>query len=115
LPAPPTRQARNSVADALGLYATSVRYYAMGRVDAQTVFDDKEAYFRRFPDRSYRLSGPVRVTSSTGTGAATLRFDYEYALGGGAGGERSGRAWVELDVVPSGDTYLIRGEHGAVY
>lgn len=109
------RQANNAVSDVLGLYATSVRYYSMGRVDAQTVYDDKEAYVRRFPDRTYRLVPPVRVVSSTGTGTATLRFDYDFAAGGGAGGERSGRAWVELDVVPSGDTYLIQGEHGSVY
>ena len=108
------RQTDDAASNALGLYATTVRYYSLGLVDAQRVYDDKDAYYRRFPDRRYALAGPVRVVSSTG-GGATLRFDYSYAVGGGAGGERAGRAWAELDVVPSGDTFLIRGERGNVY
>ena len=107
------RQMGTSVSDVVGLYATPVRYYALGRVDAQTVTDDKDAYFRRFPSRRYALAGPVRVASARG--AATLRFDYTFAVGGGPGGERSGRATVELDVVPADGTFLIRGEQGHVY
>ncbi len=109
------RQTDDAASNVVGLYATTVRYYNLGRVDAQTVSVDKEAYYRRFPDRRYALAGPVRVLSSTGSGAATVRFDYTFAVGGGPGGERSGRAYVELDIVPSGDTYLIRGERGDVY
>ncbi|HEX8386558.1 MAG TPA: hypothetical protein VF576_10255 [Rubricoccaceae bacterium] len=108
------RQAGNSVSYALGLYATTVRYYDRGRVSADEVGRDKEAYFARFPNRRYALASPVRVVSGTAGGAATLRFDYTYALGG-AGRDRSGRAWVELDVVPSGGTFLVQGERGDVY
>ena len=109
------RQSNNTVSALLGLYGPTVRYYDRGRVDASVVQSDKEAYFARFPDRRYTLAGPVRVVSSTGNGAATLRFDYTFAVGGGRGGERSGRAYYELDVVPSGDTFLIQGERGDVY
>ena len=109
------RQTDDAASNALGLYATTVRYYSLGLVDAQRVYDDKDAYYRRFPDRRYALAGPVRVLSSTGAGAATLRFDYTFAVGGGPGGERSGRANVELDIIPSGNTFLIRGEQGNAY
>jgi hypothetical protein len=108
------RMSVNAVSQALGLYATTVRYYDRGRVDADAVGADKEAYFARFPDRRYALAGPVRVVSTSGA-TTTLRIDYTYTLGGGRGGNRSGRAWVELDVVPSGGTYLIHGERGDTY
>lgn len=108
------RQSANDVSGLLGLYGDGVRYYSMGRVDAQTIYDDKDAYFRRFPDRSYGLASAVQVTPGA-DGAATLRFDYDYSAGGGAGGARSGSAWTELDVVPAGGSYLITGEHGSVY
>lgn len=98
----------------VNLYGDIVRYYAMGRVDLQTVYDDKLAYFQRFPDRRYGLASAVRVTPGA-NGALTLRFDYDYRTGGGPGGQRSGQAWAELDVVPSGATYTITGEHGSVY
>lgn len=108
------RQSGDDVSDLIGLYGDAVRYYSMGRVGAQAIFDDKDAYFRRFPDRSYGLASAVQVTPGAG-GTATLRFDYDYSAGGGAGGERAGQAWTELDVVPSGGTYTITGEHGSVY
>ena len=105
----------SAVSDVLGLYATCVRYYSMGPRDAQT----RSTTTRRptsGASRTVRTRSPrpSASTPSTGTGAATLRFDYDFAVGGGAGGERSGRAWAELDVVPSGGTYLIHGEHGSV-
>ncbi len=108
------RQSNNDLSSLLGLYASSVRYYTWGPVGASRISADKDAYFRRFPDRSYGLASAVRVTPGA-DGAATLRFDYDYSTGGGAGGQRSGSAWTELNVVPSGGTYLITGEHGSVY
>ena len=109
------QQARGSADDVITMYAPPVRYYSMGRVDAQRVYDDKAAYFQRFPERRYALAGPVRVVTDNGDGTGTIRFDYTFAVGGGFGGDRSGKAYVELDVVPEGEGHLISGERGDVY
>lgn len=107
------RQSEREANPLIELYADGVRFYGLGRVDAQTVYDDKVAYFSRFPSRDYRLASGVRVTPS-GTGA-TLRFDYSFAVGGGRGGSRSGTGWTELTVRRGGELFLITAENGSVY
>ena len=109
------RQSGGPVAAAMRLYAARVRYYDRGSVEAEVVEADKAAYFARFPERRYVLSGPVRVVSAGASDVTTVRADYSYAVGGGTGGERSGRAYVELDLVPAGTTFVIQGERGDVY
>ncbi len=107
------RQSTNDVSSLLGLYASQVRFYSIARATPQAIYDDKDAYFRRFPSRDYRLASGVRVTPRGD--ASLFRFDYTFAVGGGRGGSRSGSGWTELTVVPDRGTFLITGENGSVY
>lgn len=109
------RQSGGSLDAAMRLYAARVRYYDRGRVGAEAVEADKAAYVARFPERRYALAGPVRVVATGASDVTTVRADYTFAVGGGAAGDRSGRAYVELDLVPAGSTFVIQGERGDVY
>lgn len=110
-----SEQESAGASEVVRLYGERVRYFAMGLADKSDVYQDKLAYFRRFPDRRYALASPVRVVGDAEAGGATIRFEYTFSVGGGPGGERSGRAWTEMDLVPDGGSFLITGERGDVY
>ncbi|MEM6326956.1 MAG: hypothetical protein AAF791_07555 [Bacteroidota bacterium] len=107
------RQSFNSVDGLMGLYANRVRYFDRGTISQADVGDDKAAYFQRWPNRYYELSGPVRATTGS---RPTIRFDYDFAVSDFTeSDERSGRAWVELGLTPSTNGYVIASERGGTY
>lgn len=107
------RQGFNSVPGFVDLYAPEVRYYDRGTLSREEVAEDKAAYFERWPNRYFELSGPVRATPGE---APTLRFDYVYAVShADLSGEREGRAWVELGLTPTPTGFAITSERGGTY
>ena len=93
-------------------YADRVQYYDRGSVGRDVVLQDKGAYLRRWPERSYRRVSDVSVEEGAG-GAARLRFDYTFRVRGG-GRSAGGAGWAEITVLPEGDGFRIVGEDGDV-
>ena len=107
------RQSTNDVNNLTALYADRVRYYRLPAASRADIADDKAYYFRRWPDRSYRLASPVRATAGR---EPVLRFEYEYAVANPADDRYSdGRAWAELTLAPDGGTHVITSERGGTY
>lgn len=102
-------QAANDVDALLGLYDRRVRYYDRGEVGRRAVGEDKNRYFRRWPERALRLAGPIRVEA--GGAGPRVRVAYTFRVRGEER-EREGTAWVELDLVRTPDGYRIAGERG---
>lgn len=87
--------AQNDVEAVLDLYAPQVRYYALGTVGRSRLRQDKDAYFERWPDRTFALEAAPRIAFSDGGRTATVRLSYGFEVYGGTR-RRSGRAWTDL-------------------
>lgn len=97
----------------LGLYADVVSYYQMGIVAKDAVFEDKRAYFARWPKRSYERVSEIATLASTSS-TRRVRFDYTYRVSR-AGKTLSGKAYVVLGLEKYGDRILITEENGEIY
>lgn len=70
-------------------YAESVDYFDSGKVSRDFVRKDQARYYRRWPERQFKLLGPPNIERKS-TDSATVRFRVAYALQGN-GEKASGR------------------------
>lgn len=105
--------AGDNVAPAMSLYADQVDYFSQGVRPKSALYDDKRAYFVRWPRREYERTTDITTLSETGN-IREVRFDYRYDI------ERPdkelwGTAYTVLKLTKSGGQVLITGERGAIY
>ena len=62
----------------LTFYADWVDYYAWGLVRKTAIRDDKQGYFRRWPQVRYTLAGPVELFDSEDSGEKHVIFDLTF-------------------------------------
>ncbi len=95
-------------------FADKVLYYGRARSRA-AVLTDKQAYYARWPQRSYTLTpDTLRVAPSTVTsGGMDLNFEYTFSLSSSAR-QTQGRGRARLTVVRDGDGIAIAREDGEV-
>ena len=63
----------------LNAYAARVDYYDRGRVTREAIRKDKAYYFDRWPERTYRLSGPIEINANA-DGSINVRYDTSYSV-----------------------------------
>ena len=61
-------------------YRFPVHYFQHGLVDQNFVFRDTQAYVKRWPQRQYRLAGPVTFTAGANENETLLEFTIDYTV-----------------------------------
>ena len=74
----------NDVPAQVKYYAFPVRYFDHGAVSEQFVSKDTSNYLKRWPERKYRLMGPVNFFASGKEGETELEFTIAFELRSGA-------------------------------
>lgn len=104
---------QDQLPSALNLYADMVDYYDQGLVSKEVLYQDKQDYMSRWPQRRYqRVSGIATLASTSST--RTIRFDYIYRVAR-PGKQLSGKAYVVLGLEKFGDQIRITQEKGKIY
>ena len=65
----------------LSFYASTVDYYGEGRQSHAAITRDQRNYYRRWPDREFKLRGDPQIVR-LGEESATARYRYHYSLRG---------------------------------
>ncbi|RJF71283.1 hypothetical protein D3875_06560 [Deinococcus cavernae] len=96
----------------MNLYAEQVEYFDQGTQSRAALMDDKRAYFRRWPRRSYQRTTDIALHGSGDV--RQVRFDYRYTVSNDTR-ELSGTAYTVLDLVGDGEHLVITAERGAIH
>lgn len=102
-----------SVESAMQLYADRVSYYDRGLVDREFIYNDKRAYFTRWPVHRYARTSDIATLGGT-TNTREVRFDFTYTVSNGTR-TLSGRGYAILGLQKFGEQILISEERGGIY
>jgi hypothetical protein len=72
----------NELAPQLRYYTFPVDYFSHGRVDEKFVARDNLAYMRRWPERRYQLSGPLKFAAGPREGETMVEFPITFRVHG---------------------------------
>ena len=73
------RDSSNENVDALLThYNDKVNYYAKGSVEKKFISRDKEAYFKRWPNRTYKLASDIKISGASEDSSQIVQFDCEF-------------------------------------
>ena len=61
-------------------YSFPVNYFEHGAVDQDFVVKDTQAYVKRWPERNYKLVGPITFASSGNPGETMIEFTIDYTV-----------------------------------
>lgn len=103
----------DDLAPAMNLYADQVTYFDRGLQPKSTLYEDKHAYFVRWPQRHYQRTSQI-ATLAEDEYTKQIRFDYHYDLAR-PDKELSGTAYSVLTLTRENGQVLISGETGAIY
>lgn len=62
----------------LNYYDERVNYYAKGWVDKKFIYGDKNAYFKRWPHRTYELVSDIKISDSNKGSSKVVQFTYDF-------------------------------------
>jgi hypothetical protein len=71
---------RDNVEEELEFYADNVDYYQNGTIDRRIIERTLRDYYKRWPDRKYRLGRTVEYARSPRTGLIAVTFQVEFDL-----------------------------------
>lgn len=94
-------------------YRFPVKYFNHGLVNQDFVVKDTQAYVKRWPERKYRLVGPISYNTSGSDGETQIEFTIDYTVRN-KGRAKTGRTKNFWTVRTSGDDMkiiAIREEH----
>jgi len=94
-------------------YSFPADYFQHGRVGQDFVVNDTRGYVKRWPQRKYRIVGPVNFAGSGKEGESTIEFTIDYTVGN-KDGTKSGRTRNFWTVRANGEDMkivAIREEH----
>lgn len=95
------------------LYADRVSYYDKGLVDKETIYDDKRAYFGRWPVRRYARTSDIATLANTSS-TREVCFDFTFSVSNNTR-VLSGKGYAILGLQKFSDRILINEERGGVY
>ncbi|MEZ5844493.1 MAG: hypothetical protein R3D27_12290 [Hyphomicrobiaceae bacterium] len=95
------------------MFAPQVVYFDKGTIARETVMREKQAYYRRWPKRSFELIRDTLRLDKGGDGVLTVTFRYVFEVTDGRQ-RRRGIAFATLGIVEQGGRFVIAREDGKV-
>lgn len=83
--------ATNDIRAEMSYYADEVDYFNKGPAGREYIRRDVSNYYKRWPERSYEIVGPVTATPGTRPGETAVRFQVRFRCRGRGGASAAGR------------------------
>ena len=107
----------NSPSDAVEYYANTVQpYFGKRRVSARDILHDKQGYYRKWPNRNYRLTR-FAITNryeQKGLYYFEVIFEINWRVSSPRKGARNGHSTVYATLVKQGGRYKIVAIHSRI-
>jgi hypothetical protein len=97
----------------LGMYAVRVDYFDRGEISRERVLAEKQAYYQRWPKRSFAMVDGSLKPQASGDDEIEIFFRFSFEVAN-AGDTRKGIANATLRIALEGERFVIRGEKSSV-